>query len=133
MNHNLTHPRKELVSDSATLSGSKNRACESCQPVKTQDDKDPGSDGSSCLEDDTYGLPDLNLALTIAIPSPSLTLLFLANTCVDWLWERDLILESHCLIGLGVRCLRSRRQLHMVMYFLRKAEQGKDRAVFECT
>ncbi|KAF8390050.1 hypothetical protein HHK36_024571 [Tetracentron sinense] len=72
--HNLTRPRKERVSGSATLSESKNQASEPCLPLKSHGDKDQVTDGTSCLEDDTCGLPDLNLALAFTIPSPSLTL-----------------------------------------------------------
>lgn len=73
LSQNLPRPQTQKVSGSLTSSGTKNQACQPCQPVKTQQDNDQISDAGSCLEDDTCTLPDLNLDLTISIPSPSLT------------------------------------------------------------
>ncbi|XP_030447996.1 MYB-like transcription factor 4 [Syzygium oleosum] len=73
-NHRLnqTPPRLESsnnISISATSSGLKTRL--SPQQKYCGGDKDQVSDAGSCLEDEPSRLPDLNLDLTISIPSPS--------------------------------------------------------------
>ncbi|KAF8407679.1 hypothetical protein HHK36_006814 [Tetracentron sinense] len=60
------------VSGISTSSLSKNQLCE---PVKSHDDNDNQvSERSSFLEDDTSGLPDLNIDVTITMPPSSLDL-----------------------------------------------------------
>lgn len=72
-NHRLnqTPPRLESsnnISVSATSSGLKTHL--SPQKKSCGGDKDQVSDAGSCLEDEPSRLPDLNLDLTISIPSP---------------------------------------------------------------
>ncbi|KAF8399020.1 hypothetical protein HHK36_014886 [Tetracentron sinense] len=72
LNRDLPRPKNQLVSGSSTSSLSKEQACQPCRrPVKSHGDNDQVSDGASSLEDDTCGLPDLNLDLTISLPSSS--------------------------------------------------------------
>nr|QLL26887.1 MYB transcription factor [Heuchera micrantha] len=71
----IPRPENQHDSDSATSSGSKlDRPSQ--LPVKIRaNNNDQASDAGSCLEDDhgpCGGLPDLNLDLSITIPSPSL-------------------------------------------------------------
>ena len=74
-NHKLSqslprlHQNPQHNSSSATSSGPKTNAN---PPLKPRRDNDQVSDAGSCLEDDEpSGLPDLNLDLTISIPSDS--------------------------------------------------------------
>ncbi|XP_042487068.1 transcription repressor MYB4-like [Macadamia integrifolia] len=76
LNQRVPRPQTQLVSGgSDTSSGSKTHIFQPCKPVKSQGDNDQVSDAGSCLEDDTCNLPDLNLDLTIRIPSPSLAVM----------------------------------------------------------
>ncbi|KAK3040734.1 hypothetical protein RJ639_029256 [Escallonia herrerae] len=73
-NHRLVHSlplphQKRDASPSATSSGSRSHAC---RPVRSLGDNDHVSDAGSCFEDYT-SVPDLNLELTITVPSPSLS------------------------------------------------------------
>ncbi|KAJ4972728.1 hypothetical protein NE237_005902 [Protea cynaroides] len=71
LNQKFPHP--QIVSGgSDTSSRSKTQTCQSFKPLKSQGDNDQVSDAGSCLEDDTCTLPDLNLDLTMSIPSPSI-------------------------------------------------------------
>lgn len=64
LQQNLQH-----ISSSATSSG---RKTDANPPMKPRRDNDQISDAGSCLEDsEPSGLPDLNLDLTISIPSDS--------------------------------------------------------------
>nr|AFH03064.1 R2R3-MYB transcription factor MYB12 [Epimedium sagittatum] len=86
-NHRLTHnlpgrSQIQKVSTSAASSGSKNQT--RLPVMKIQANNDQLSDaGSSSLEDDTSTLPDLNLDLTINLPSPSPTFIEEAQKHVE--------------------------------------------------
>ncbi|KAA8529071.1 hypothetical protein F0562_033441 [Nyssa sinensis] len=69
LSHNLFRPQNPDASGSATSSASKSHACEAAK--SRGGDNDQVSDAGSCLEDEPSGLPDLNLDLTMTIPSPS--------------------------------------------------------------
>ncbi|KAA8530640.1 hypothetical protein F0562_005426 [Nyssa sinensis] len=72
-NHRLNQitprPQNQSISPVLTSSGSMNK--DTSKPTKNFGDNDRISDAASCLEDEKPGSHDLNLDLTIAIPSPS--------------------------------------------------------------
>ncbi|KAL7240264.1 hypothetical protein ACSBR2_006013 [Camellia fascicularis] len=65
LSQTLTHPQIIGATGSATSSASRDHAC---QPLKTKGDHDQVSDAASCLEEATWGLPDLNLDLRLTAP-----------------------------------------------------------------
>ncbi|CAK9154779.1 unnamed protein product [Ilex paraguariensis] len=69
LNHSLPHLQSLGASTSTTSSASKSHEC---QPVKCHVDNNQVSDAVSVLEDDPRGLPDLNLSLTLDVPSHSI-------------------------------------------------------------
>ncbi|KAL6010909.1 hypothetical protein ACLOJK_001352 [Asimina triloba] len=72
-NITVAQPQHKHGSNSSTSSGSRSLVCEPHRPARSHRDNDLVSDAASCLDDDSITLPDLNLDLTMAIPSPSLT------------------------------------------------------------
>lgn len=69
--HTLPRPQNPQNSASATSSGLKSQAKQ--PPEKSDVDNEQVSDAGSCLEDEPCSaLPDLNLDLTMSVPSPSI-------------------------------------------------------------
>nr|QHI01469.1 R2R3-MYB transcription factor [Magnolia wufengensis] len=65
-NHQVQHNTDDAVS-----SGPKSKACQpyACDQFKSnEENNDQISNATSCLDDSTYALPDLNLDLTMTIP-----------------------------------------------------------------
>ena len=69
LNHSLPRLQSLGASTSKTSSALKSHEC---QPVKCHVDNNQVSDAGSVLEDDPRGLPDLNLSLTLDVPSHSI-------------------------------------------------------------
>ncbi|KAJ6890999.1 transcription repressor MYB4-like [Populus alba x Populus x berolinensis] len=70
LNQNLLRSRNPPNPANATSSGLKIQAKQ--QPTKPRVESEQTSDAGSCLEDDQCALPDLNLDLTMSIPSSSI-------------------------------------------------------------
>ncbi|KAJ8641875.1 hypothetical protein MRB53_018569 [Persea americana] len=64
----LSHQHNHGIT-SATSSGSKSQESQPSQIAKSLGENDQLSDAASCLDDDTCALPDLNLDLTMTVPS----------------------------------------------------------------
>lgn len=64
----LSHQHNHGIT-SATSSDSKSQESQPSQIAKSLGENDQLSDAASCLDDDTCTLPDLNLDLTMTVPS----------------------------------------------------------------
>ncbi|XP_059671107.1 MYB-like transcription factor 4 [Cornus florida] len=72
LNQNLSSPQNQNTStDLITSSASGSMENNESRPSKTHADNDRVSDAASCLEDEALGSQNLNLDLSIAVPSPS--------------------------------------------------------------